>query len=59
MKNIWLLTMLDGEVVIHKHAKAGVDVMDVCEIAENEVNDGYEDYARVTVDGEVYMELEA
>ena len=59
MKNIWLLTELDGEVVIHKHAKPGVSVEDICEIAENEVYGGYADYARVTVDGEIYAEYES
>lgn len=59
MKSIWILTMKDGEVVMHKYARSGVTVDDVCEIAENEVNDGYADYARVTVDGEIYMELES
>ena len=57
--SIWLLTMKDGDVVIHKHARLGVSLEDVCEIAECEVNGGFADYARVTVDGEIYMELEA
>lgn len=51
--------MKNGEVVLHKHAKSGVSVEEVCEIAENEVMDGYADYARVTVDGEIYMEYES
>ena len=51
--------MKDGEVILHKHARQGVSVEDICEVAENEVYDGYADYARVTVDGEIYMELEA
>lgn len=59
MKNIWILTMLNGEVVMHKHARQGVSVDDICEIAENEVLDGFADYARVTVDGEIYMEYES
>lgn len=59
MENIWILTMLNGDVVMHKHARAGVNVEEVCEVAENEVLGGYADYARVTVDGEIYMEYEA
>lgn len=57
--SIWLLTMKDGAVVIHKHARPGVSLEDVCEIAGCEVNGGFADYARVTVDGEIYMELDA
>lgn len=60
---IRLLTMKDGEVVLNKKARMGVDMHDildeVCEIAENEVLDGYADYSRVTVDGEIYMEYES
>jgi len=51
--------MKDGDVVIHKHARPGILLEDVCEIAECEVNGGFADYARVTVDGEIYMELDA
>lgn len=51
--------MKDGEVVLHKHARDGVTLDEVCEIAENEVMDGYADYARVTVNDNIYMELEA
>ena len=59
MLSVWILTMKDGEVVLHKHARDGVTLDEVCEIAENEVMDGYADYARVTVNGNIYMELEA
>lgn len=51
--------MKDGEVVLYNHARDGVTPDEVCEIAKNEVMDGYADYARVTVNGNVYMELEA
>lgn len=54
-----VLTMLNGRVIINSHAKKGVSLDEVCEIAENEVYGGYADYARVTVDGEIYAEYEA
>ena len=59
MANIWILTEKNGQVVMHKHAKPGVSVEDVLEIAENEVYGGYADYARVTVNSEIYAEYEA
>ena len=59
MDNVWILTMKNGDVVLHSHAKEGVSVDEVCEIAECEVNGGFADYARVTVNGETYMEYEA
>ena len=57
--SIWILTEKDGNVVMHKHARAGVTVDEVCEIADCEVMGGYADYARVTVDGSIYAEYEA
>lgn len=54
-----VLTMLNGRIIINSHAKQGVSLEDVLEIAESEVYDGYADYARVTVDGEIYAEYEA
>lgn len=59
MNSVSILTMKDGEIVLNKKAKANASIEDICEIAECEVNGGYADYARVTVDGEIYMELEA
>ena len=59
MKNIWLLTEKNGEVLLHKHARPGITVDEICEIAENEVYGGFADYTRVTVDGEVYAEYES
>lgn len=58
-KEIRLLTTMEGEILIDKKARPGVSVKDICEIAENEVYGGYADYARVTINGEIYMELEA
>lgn len=55
---IRLLTMKDGEVVMNKKANPWVTVDEVLMIAENEVYGGYADYARVTVDGEIYAEYE-
>lgn len=57
--NIKLMTMKNGSVVFDKKAKEGVTLDEVLEIAENEVADGYADYARVMVDGYVYAEYEA
>lgn len=59
MKAIKLLTMLDGKIVLNKKAKASTTLDEVCEIAESEVYSGFADYARVTVDEEIYMELES
>lgn len=59
MKTIRLITMKDGALVLSKKARKGVSVDDICEIAENEVYGGYADYACVTIDDEIYMELEA
>lgn len=56
---ICLLTMKDGRVVFNKVANPGVGVDEIVEIAENEVYDGYADYSRVTVDGEIYAEYES
>lgn len=56
---IKILTTLNGEVVLDFHAKRGVTVDEVLEIAENEVDGGYADYARVEVDGEIYAEYES
>ena len=52
------MTMKNGRVVFDKKAKEGVTLDEVLEIAENEVADGYADYARVMVDGYVYAEYE-
>lgn len=59
MAKIHITTMKDGATVLDGSARKGVSLEDICEIAENEVNGGYADYARVTVDGAIYMELEA
>ena len=56
---IRLLTMKDGKVVMDRKANPRVTIGEVCEIAEHEVMDGYADYARVTIDGEIYIEVEA
>ena len=55
---IRIITKKDGEVVLNNVAKAGVSLEDIQFIAEAEVNGGYADYARVEVDGKVYIELE-
>ena len=55
---IRLLTMKDGRVVLDKKARNGVPIDEVLEVAEFEVMDGYADYARVEVDGEIYAEYE-
>ena len=59
MDNVWILTEKNGDVVLHKAFKTGVSIEDACDLAECEVNSGYADYARITVNGEVYMEYEA
>ena len=59
MAKICITTMRDGAIVLDRSARRGVSLEDICEIAENEVNGGYADYARVTVNGVIYMELEA
>ena len=59
MSRICILTKKNGSVVLDKRAKDGVSVEEICEIAECEVNGGYADYARVTVNGEIYAEYEA
>lgn len=59
MGEIRLITKKNGFEVLNCRAKRGVGLEDICEIAENEVYDGYADYACVTVDGRIYMELEA
>lgn len=56
---IEILTIKGGEIILDKIAKPGVSVEDICDIAEKEWLGGYADYARVTVDGEIYMEFEA
>lgn len=59
MKTIWIKTEKNGEVVLYNYFKEGVTLDEACELAECEVNAGYADYARITVNGDVYMEYEA
>ena len=59
MAKIRITTMKDGAIVLDRSARRGVSLDDICEIAVNEVNGGYADYARVTVDGAVYIEFES
>ena len=56
---IRLLTKKDDEVVMNAKAKPSAALSEIVNIAECEVNGGYADYARVTIDGEVYAEYEA
>ena len=55
---IRIFTSVNGRKILDKVAKPGVELDDILEIAENEVYDGYADYARVEVDGVIYAEYE-
>ncbi len=53
---IRIQTIKDGGVVLDKVGRPGVSVDAICEIAQHEVNGGYADYARVSVDNKIYAE---
>lgn len=55
---ITLLTKKNGKTVLNTHAKAGVSVEDICDLAKCEVNGNYADYALVKVDGVIYAEYD-
>ena len=56
---IRLVTVKDGAVVIERVIRQGLSLKEVCAIAERQVMNGSADYAKVTVNNEVYMQLEA
>lgn len=55
---IRLVTTKSGKTVINSIAKPTATLEDILWIAECEVTDGYADYSRVEVNGEIYAEYE-
>lgn len=58
MKEIELFASTDGKVVFKGIAK-DLTLEEVCADAEHLWNIGKAEYVRVSVDGEIYMELES
>lgn len=59
MGMIRLITMKDGKVVMDRRGSETASLEDVVYVAECEVDGGYADYARVEVDGKIYIEYES
>lgn len=56
---IKLFALRDEKIVWNYKANDDVTLDKVCEIAEKMMESGYATYVQVTVDDEIYMELEA
>ena len=56
---IRIRTKKDGRTVLNARVKQDVTLAAACELIKNEVDSGYADYGVVTIDGEIYEEMEA